>query len=66
VISNESEREKRMTAETNDPEIPNEKNDSGAPDVEEQQILNRIAHRFCRQAVETERRYDVDHDIFTK
>jgi hypothetical protein len=55
-----------MTAEPNNPEIPKETNDSGAPDVREQQILDRIADKFSKRAVETERRFDREHDIFTK
>ena len=55
-----------MPAEINNPEIPKEKNDSSASDVEEQQKLDRIADKAARRGEEAERRYDGEHDIFTK
>jgi hypothetical protein len=66
VIPNGYEGEKQMTVETNNSEIPEEKNDSNASNAYEQQSPDRIADRFSRRAVETERRYDEGHDIFTK
>ena len=66
MVPNENRREITMPAEINNPEIPKEKNDSSASDVEEQQKLDRIADKAARRGEEAERRYDGEHDIFTK
>ena len=55
-----------MSAEINNPDIPNERDDSGASAAREQQMLDRIADRAAKRAEETEQHYDAEHDIFTK
>jgi hypothetical protein len=55
-----------MTAEINNPEIPMEEKDPNALDAQEQQNLDRIADKAAKRAEEREKRYDEEHDIFTK
>ena len=55
-----------MPAEINNPEIPIKKNDPSASEVQEQLILDRIADKAAKRGEETEKRYDEQHDIFTK
>lgn len=55
-----------MAAEINNPEKPIERNDSGASNIQEEQKLERIADRAAKRGEETERRYDNEHDIFSK
>jgi hypothetical protein len=66
VIPNQYKEERTMTSEIDNPETPKEKNDSGVSEVREQQTIHRIADKLSKRAAATERRYDAEHDIFTK
>jgi hypothetical protein len=55
-----------MAAEMNKSESEMEKNETSAPEVVEQEELERLAEKAARRAGETERHYDMEHDIFTK
>jgi hypothetical protein len=55
-----------MTLHIDRTEPTSEKNDATSPDNQEQRKLDRIADRAARRGEERERRYDEEHDIFSK
>ena len=55
-----------MPAEVNGPETPSQKDAPSELNTQEQQALDRIADKAAKRAHEREKRYDDEHDIFTK
>jgi hypothetical protein len=55
-----------MTTEINETETPRQNDESSDVKVRERRDLDHIADRAAKRAEETERRYDGEHDIFTK
>jgi hypothetical protein len=58
--------ERTMPTEINNPETPGPQDDAPAEELRQARKLDGIAERMSKRAQETERRYDQEHDIFTK
>lgn len=55
-----------MAAENDRSEKAMQNDRSSDPKVQERRELSRIANKASKRAAETVRRYDREHDIFTK
>jgi hypothetical protein len=55
-----------MSTEIKNPETPGPQDDATAEELRQERKLDGIAERMSKRAQETERRYDQEHDIFTK
>jgi hypothetical protein len=55
-----------MPTEINNPETPGPQEDATAEELRQARKLDGIAESMSKRAQETERRYDQEHDIFTK
>jgi hypothetical protein len=56
----------KMSNQKNTPEFVDSKGPAEIQKQEDQTMLDRVANEAAEQAGNTERRYDQDHDIFTK
>jgi hypothetical protein len=56
----------KMSNQKNTPEFVDSKNPAEIQKLEDQKMLDRVANEAAEQSGNTERRYDQDHDIFTK
>jgi hypothetical protein len=57
-------RRKTMNIRTDN--TPRQQDDLNASETTNEETLDRIADEVAQRAARTERRYDQDHDIFTK
>jgi hypothetical protein len=55
-----------MSNQNNTPQPVHSKTLAEIEKLKEQQMLDRVANEAAERAGNTERRYDQDHDIFTK
>jgi hypothetical protein len=55
-----------MSNQNNTPEFVDSKSPAEIQKLEDQKMLDRVANEVAEKAGNTERRYDQDHDIFTK
>jgi hypothetical protein len=55
-----------MPNQNNDPETPRPDDSKARETAEDRELMNRAANEAAEQGLNRERRYDADHDIFTK
>jgi hypothetical protein len=55
-----------MPSQNNDPETPKPDDSKAREIAADREKMNRVANEAAEQGLNRERRYDEDHDIFTK